>query len=219
MIPVDAKLARTRALDRKHIVKIVEATRVLLITCSLGSLVGCGMTRSVDRQLDVQAERLAIDNVTISRERQPKAEITPQGNFLIARHEVALTPLQHAEMLACRGQLVDIGEQALAVGKWGVAVGMRASFPMTLGALFGESDDKLEQRMNERLADVHADAAKICDSLPAVMESEQRLAASVPEFRPYANLSPARIEQCREEALKDGKIELSSADRKSDPSE
>jgi hypothetical protein len=63
--------------------------------------------------------------------------------------------------------------------------------------------------MNERLAGVYADAAKICDRLPAVMESEQRLAASIPEFRPYADLDPARIEQCREEALKDGKIEAS----------
>lgn len=189
--------------------KTGKATWVLLMTCSLGSLAGCGITRSVNRQLDAQAERLAIDNITISADRQPKAEITPQGEFLLAGREVALTPLQHAEMLAYRGQLVEIGEQAIAVGKRGVAVGMHASFPMIMGALFGESDDQIEQHMNARLAGVYADAAKICDRLPAVMESERRLAASIPEFRPYAKLDPARIEQCREEALNDGKVEAS----------
>ena len=43
-------------------------------------------------------------------------------------------------------------------------------------------------------------ALKLCALLPAMRDSQDRLAASLPEFRPYANLDQSDIDDCAKEA-------------------
>lgn len=197
------------ACTRGHSLNIFPLAHLALLACVLASLAACGTTRSVTRELDAEQARLATANFTLSSHDKdaPNAEITPQGDFLVAGKPVTLTPQQHAQMLSYRAQLMQVSEQAFIVAKHGVKVGMRGTAPLVFRALLGESDEEIDQYMHKRLSGVFAEAAKICDRLPAVMTTERQLATSLSAFKPYANLTPAKIEDCRNDLLDGGDVE------------
>lgn len=160
---------------------------------------------AIDRAMDKASIELATKNITVSDRdgSEPKAEITPQGNFLIAGKAVPLTSAQRAEMLDYRGQMVEIARQGIAIGREGAKLGVHAATAAIAGMFSGESKEQIRQRVESQASGIRQAAAKICDRLPALMESQQKLATDVPAFKPYADLTPAKIDDCRRNALKD----------------
>ncbi|HEU0276720.1 MAG TPA: hypothetical protein VFQ95_02695 [Rhodanobacteraceae bacterium] len=158
----------------------------------------------VDHALDKAKADLATRNITISNDDgEPKAVITPHGDLLIDGKAVSLTPAQHAEMLAYRKQLVEIARAGIAIGKQGATLGMSAASDAIAGAFSGRSEQQIRQHVEAKAAGIRVAAAKICDRLPAVLATQQKLASDVPAFKPYADLTPAKIAACREHALHD----------------
>ena len=163
------------------------------------------ITGAIDRAMDKAGVELATRNITVSSDddNAPKAEITPQGDFLIAGKAVPLTPAQRGEMLAYRQQLIEIAKQGIAIGKQGATLGIHAASAAIAAAFSGESDQQVRQRVEAQTKGIRQAAAKICDRLPAVRASQQKLATDVPAFQPYADLTPAKIDECRTDALHD----------------
>lgn len=161
--------------------------------------------RAIDRAMDRIGVELATKNIRVSDndDALPKAEITPQGDFLVAGKAVPLTPAQRTEMLAYRQQIVGVAQQGVEIGKQGASLGMSAAGAAIAGALAGESDQQIRQRVEAQASGIRESAAKICDRLPAMMASQQKLAADVPAFRPYATMTRQDIDDCRRNALKD----------------
>lgn len=175
------------------------------VTAASASSSNSPIARVIDHALDKANADLATRNITVSNDNDsaPKAEITPQGDFLIDGKAVALTPAQHAEMLAYRKQLVEIARQGIAVGKQGATLGMNAASAAIAGVFSGRSDQQIRQSVEAKASGIRQSAAKICDRLPAMMASQQKLAVDVPAFKPYADLTPAKIAECRNNALHD----------------
>jgi hypothetical protein len=158
---------------------------------------------TIDRAMDRIGTEIATRNIRVSEgDARPKAEITPQGDFLIAGKAVPLTPVQRTEMLAYRQQIVGVARQGVEIGKQGAALGMSAAGAAIAGALAGESDQQIRQRVEAQASGIREAAAKICDRLPAMMASQQKLAADVPAFKPYATMTQQDIDDCRTNALK-----------------
>ncbi|MGH8215317.1 MAG: hypothetical protein ACREPZ_06480 [Rhodanobacteraceae bacterium] len=155
--------------------------------------------------MDKAGAELATKNITVSNhdDNAPKAEITPQGDFLIAGKPVSLTPGQRKEMLAYRQQLIEIARQGIAIGKQGATLGIHAASAAIAAAFSGDSDQQVRQRVEAQASSIRQAAAKICDRLPALRASQQKLAADVPAFEPYADLTAAKIDECRTDALHD----------------
>jgi hypothetical protein len=153
--------------------------------------------------MDKASVELATKNITVSNDHDnaPKAEITPQGDFLVAGKAVPLTPAQREEMRAYRQQLIEIARQGIAIGKQGAALGIDAASAAIAAVFSGESKQQVRQRVEAQTSGIRIAAAKICDRLPALRESQQKLAAAVPAFKPYADLTPAKIDECRAHAL------------------
>ena len=203
---------------------IMRKLPFLVVVASLAALAGCnaGQPSStaqasasasssgpsiagvIDRAMDKASIELAAKNITVSNrdDSEPKAEITPQGDFLVAGKAVPLTAAQRAEMLDYRGQMVEIARQGLAIGKEGAKLGVDAATAAIAGIFSGESKEQIRQRVESQTSGIRQAAAKICDRLPALMETQQKLAADVPAFKPYADLTPAKIDDCRRDALK-----------------
>ena len=179
--------------------------RIAALSGCLILLAGCASFRTADRDLDAASRQLATASVKLSTadHATPQAEITPRGDFVVEGKRVDITPQQREEVLAYRAQYIDIAQQSIAIGHEGVDVGRRAVVPMVFAALFGASDDAIEASMDKRLASVRAATAKLCDRLPALMATQRRLAADLPPFEPYATLTPKKINECRDGALKD----------------
>lgn len=159
----------------------------------------------IDRALDKAEAKVASGNLDISNgDLQPKAEITPQGDLLIAGKPVPLSAAQRQEVLAYRGQLVAIAQQGIAVGRQGATLGVNAASEAIAGAFSGQSEQQIRQRVAAQTSGIRAAAGKICDALPALMASQQKLAVDVPAFRPYATTTQHDIDDCRKNAMRDG---------------
>lgn len=154
--------------------------------------------------MDKASVELASKNITVSNghDNEPKAEITPQGDFLIAGKPVSLTPDQRTEMLAYRQQLIEIARQGIAIGKQGATLGIHAASAAIAAVFSGESKQQIRQHVEAQTSGIRTAAAKICERLPALRASQQKLATDVPAFKPYADLTPAKIDECRTNALK-----------------
>lgn len=218
---------------RKLSLLCIASTAAVLAACGSGNAPASAATavasassaRSViasvvDHALDRAENKLRNENITISgndgivvfsdtspddnrTSTLPKAQITPQGDLLIGDKPVALTPAQRTMLLDYRQQLIDIGAQGIAIGKQGAALGMNAASEAIAGAFSGKPEQEIRHRVEAKATGIREAAAKLCDRMPALRASQQKLAAALPAFKPYATLTPAKIDECRKDALRD----------------
>ena len=126
-----------------------------------------------------------------------KAAITPGGDLLIDGVAVDLDANQRRELIDYRGQVItialagmDIGEQAALAAIDSVDRGM---FRLIIGAMTGSLERNLKKNLS---AMIEPTVASICQALPGLYASQQRLAGSVPEFGPYATLEQDEVRNC-----------------------
>jgi hypothetical protein len=131
----------------------------------------------------------------------PHAVITPQGELVIAGQPVKATPEQHAMLLDYRQQIVGIAEAGMDIGASGASLGTSAAKQAIWGALTGKSDKEIEAAIKPQTDQIQAAAARLCKRMPDLLASQQKLAAAMPEFRPYATMTRQDIDDCgRDEA-------------------
>ncbi len=150
------------------------------------------------REATNQARKeLAEKNISISSGNGATVEISPTGDLLINGTSVALTEAQRALTLQYRAQVVSVAEAGIEIGVQGANLGARAAGEAIKGLLSGNTD-QIEARVNAEAEQLKASAAKICDQLPAMLASQQQLAAAIPEFKPYATMDQSDIDECRD---------------------
>lgn len=130
----------------------------------------------------------------------PRAEITPDGDFLIDGKAQPIDAGQRRQLLTYRGQVVGIALAGIDIGQKGAEAALEAVDGSWIGLMFRAMTGSLETRIEKVVREqVQPGVLAICRQLPAVMETQQRLSASLPAFRPYANLEPGDITQCEDE--------------------
>jgi len=147
-------------------------------------------------------KEMAAKNISVSSDDGAKVEISPAGDLLINGTAVALNDSQRALTLQYRERTIAIAEAGIEIGVQGANLGARAAGEALKGIFSGDTD-KIEERVNAEAEKLKANAAKICDQMPALLATQQQLAAAVPEFRPYAKMDQSDIDDCR-----DGHVEL-----------
>lgn len=135
---------------------------------------------------------------------QPKAEITPQGDLLIADNKVAATPAQHVLLLDYRQQIIGIAEAGMDIGSQGADLGMNAAKQALWGKLSGKDDKAIEASIKPQTDKIEAAAMKLCKRLPELLSSQQKLAAAMPAFRPYATMEQKDVDDCGKQTTDKG---------------
>lgn len=134
------------------------------------------------------------------RAKLPKAEITPDGDFLVEGRTVAIDAAQRRDLLAYRGQVLDVARAVIDIGEQTAQAALeavdRGLFSLMFSALTGSLERRIEKTVMENVGPA---VEMICDSLPALYVTQQRLAISLAEFRPYATLEPDSAKDCRRE--------------------
>ena len=137
-------------------------------------------------------------------ENLPKAEITPKGDFLIDGKAVAIDSAQRGQLLAYRSQVIDIARTGIELGELGAQVALEAVdrplFSLIVGGLTGSLERKVERTVKQQ---IEPGVRRICQRLPALHDSQQRLAASLPQFRPYATLEADDVEDCEKDVRRE----------------
>lgn len=127
----------------------------------------------------------------------PKAEITPAGDLLIEGKAVAVDDAQRKQLLAYRAEIIGIANAGMTIGAQGADIAGHALSGVA-GAIFGGKDGQqaYEKKIEAQAHKIEAEAMKLCLQLPAMLASQQALAASLPEFKPYARMTQADIDDC-----------------------
>lgn len=127
----------------------------------------------------------------------PKAEITPGGDLLIQGEPIAVTGAQRELLLEHRRQLIGLAQAGMAIGIKGADI---AGVALTgLGeAVFGGKEGRkaYEERIEAEAARIEEEAMQLCRLLPDLHDSQQALAAALPEFAPYATMTREDIDEC-----------------------
>lgn len=136
-------------------------------------------------------------NISLSTdgENGAKGEITPQGDFLIDGRQVEITPEQRALLLEHRGHVAAVAEAGMQIGLEAADLATTAMKEAVVGALTGNAD-AVEARVEAEASKIKTSALTLCQHLPAMMASQQKLAAALPEFRPYATMTQGDIDDC-----------------------
>ena len=74
----------------------------------------------------------------------------------------------------------------------------------SLGALFGGDSAGVEKRVEAQAMKIKEDAKLICAQLPAMLATQQKLAASMPAFKPYATMDQDDVDDCVQELEDEG---------------
>lgn len=193
----------------------LQLSRALLLSLCLLPLAACtSPSDSADNPLangldkaasevraasDKVREKITTGDINLSSAdaKAPKAVITPDGELVIDGHKVAVNAVQHALLVEYRQQVEQIAQAGAEIGLQGAGLAMSA-MGETLKAVFSGADEGDIKRVVEAQADgIKSEAAKLCDRLPALLVTQDKLAAALPEFAPYANADTDDITNCR----------------------
>lgn len=134
---------------------------------------------------------------------RPRAEITPKGDLLVGGKPVATTPAQRAMLLEYRGQIVKVAETGMAIGSKAADLAGTA-ISESIGAIFSGNTDEIEKKVEAEAMKIKAEAMVICGQLPAMLATQQQLAASLPAFKPYASMTQDDVDDCAKDIEEDG---------------
>ena len=130
----------------------------------------------------------------------PTAQITPNGDFLINDKTVAIDARQRRQLLDYRGQVIELAKVGIEGGEKAAMAALDATdvslFSLIVGGLSGSLERRVEASVKQHVEPL---VRKICQRLPRVLESQQQLAASLPQFKPYASLERQDVEDCESE--------------------
>ncbi|EKT4096972.1 hypothetical protein QEG32_001567 [Stenotrophomonas maltophilia] len=154
-----------------------------------------GVGQTVKEAMDDARKDIAQGNIKISADKQPRAEITPDGRLLIAGKEVAANDVQRRHLQEYRGHVVAVAMAGMDVGLAGAKLGANAAGEALKGIFSGDSEG-VEKRINAEAAKIEAQAKRICDRLPAMLASQQALARELPAFKPYATMNQSDVDDC-----------------------
>jgi hypothetical protein len=153
---------------------------------------------------------IQINGHTIDRPSgKTKAEITPQGDLLIDGKAVTVTPAQRGLLLQYRQNIIRIAEAGMDIGVQGADLGMKAASEAISG-IFSGNGDKVEEKIKPEAQKIEAAAQSLCKLLPPMLATQNELAATLSEFRPYARMTQDDISDCMKHH--NGNVSVSHAD-------
>lgn len=152
--------------------------------------------KAVKQATDEARQELANGNITLSRNGSSvDAEITPKGDLLVGGKAVAIDETQRALLLEYRGQIVTIAEAGIGIGIEGADLAGKAVGEALKGVFTGNTD-QIEQKIEAEAKGIEQAATKLCERLPALLDAQNRLAAALPAFQPYAKMDQTDVDEC-----------------------
>lgn len=163
-------------------------------TAGVGDGLGDGMGDTIDRAMDEARVKLDKENVKLT-ENGRHAEITPQGDLIIDGKTIAVNAEQRRLLLEHRAHVLEIAHAGMDIGKEGARLAGRAVTEAITGIFSGDTD-QIHDRVEAQAQGMKKAAAALCDRLPAMYASQQRLVQAVPEFAPFAKMKPSEQDKC-----------------------
>lgn len=141
-------------------------------------------------------DALATENIDISdHDDGTTAEVTPQGDLLIDGSKVEIDAAQRALLLEYRSHIAYMAGTGAAIGMQGASLATDA-VGKAFASIFSGDTEQMEREIEAEAEKLAQQALKLCERLPAMLRTQQQLAAALPEFRPYADMTQDDIDDC-----------------------
>ena len=170
-------------------------------------------TEMAQERAKLDRENLSLDGLhfgkddkreAAKRKDRPKGEITPKGDLLVEGKAVAVDAVQRRQLLDYRTQVIGIAKTGIDAGEHAAMVAIDLTnvslFHLIVGGMTGSLERRVEASVKR---DIEPAVLQICRQLPQLRDSQQALATSVPEFRPYATLDDDDVEDCESDIRND----------------
>ncbi len=155
-----------------------------------------GDSNSVNNIMAKATEEVRTGNMSLGNiSGTAKGEITPQGDLLIDGKPVTVTAEQRQLLIKHRELLTKIAISGIEIGTQGINLAKKAVGESIKG-IFNGNTDQVEKKVEADAKKIEASANVLCEQLPLLMESQQTLAESLPEFKPYATMTKDDIDDC-----------------------
>ena len=208
-------------MNHKHIAALLFALSPLAAQASVHSEVASDLDEArqevhaemAKERANLDSENLSLDGLhfgnddkreTAKRKSQPKGEITPRGDLLVDGKPVAVDAAQRRQLLDYRTQVIGIARTGIDAGEKAAMLAIDATdvslFRLIVGGMTGSLERRVEASVKR---DIEPAVLQICRQLPQLRDSQQALATSVPEFRPYATLDDDDVADCESDIRDD----------------
>lgn len=131
-------------------------------------------------------------------ERESDAEITPEGDLLIAGEPVDVDAAERELLLEYRRNVTEVAMAGARIGLQGADLATSAMGEAFRGALGGDTEG-MDARIEAEAEKIKVEALNLCEQLQPMLETQQALVGSIPELAPYARMTQADVDECREE--------------------
>jgi hypothetical protein len=134
--------------------------------------------------------------IAVHRHNGPDAVVSVNGELTIDGKPVALNQAQKELVTRYFAGARTLRDDGLATGLAGASTALTAISSVVTGLASGEPD-KIGDAVEAKAAKVEAQAENLCRDLSKLAETQDALAASLPEFKPYALIEEKEINDCR----------------------
>ena len=165
----------------------------LLATFLAALLCSCNSGTSVS----TDSGRISTNSksVTLRVNGLPNAEITATGDLSIGGKAVAVNASQRTLLQSYHREMNAMTADGIAIGKQGAALAGKAVTEAIKGAINGKTDD-VESKVEAEAKKIEQQAMQLCKRLVTIKASQDALATSLPEFKPYATLGQSDVDDC-----------------------
>jgi hypothetical protein len=98
-------------------------------------------------------------------------------------------------LLAYRQQIINVAEAGMSMGVQGADLAGKAVSEV-LGSVFSGKGEDFGRRMEAEGKKLEAQGKLLCAQLEPMRATQQQLAATLPEFKPYATMTADDIDDC-----------------------
>ena len=166
-------------------------------------LLGAGLALAAAAEADVRIQSGRDSNIAfqsndlvITNSANDEARISPTGDLVVAGKAMTVTAGQRKLLQQYYGGMRDIEYRGLAIGEH--ALGMVGGMLGTLlsAILSGDEDKDLDRKMRENAGPLKDEARALCKDVRDERALQDKIAAEVPAFRPYAVMDAESEHDC-----------------------
>lgn len=133
--------------------------------------------------------------ITLRADGQPNAKISAAGDLTIDGKTIAVDASQRALLQSYHHEMNAMTADGVAIGKQGAALAGKAVTAAIKGAISGDTD-KVDSTVEAETKKIEQQAMQLCKRLVSVKASQDALANSLPQFKPYATLDQSDVDDC-----------------------
>lgn len=159
-------------------------------------LTSAGCASESDEQSFTHLTPVDAQHFAVHRHNGPDAVISASGDLTIAGKAISLSGPQKELAVRYFAGASAVRDDGLATGMAGAATAVTALSSVVSGLANGEPD-KIGPEIDAKAAKIEQHVEKLCRDLHDLATTQDALAASLPDFKPYALIMEKDVNSCQ----------------------